>query len=62
MLTVVAMADTHGYHGHLSVPEGDILILAGDITRRGRLEEVAELNRFLVSLPHRHKLVVIRSR
>lgn len=31
MLTVVAMSDTHGYHGHVRVPEGDILILAGDL-------------------------------
>jgi Icc-related predicted phosphoesterase len=58
MLTVVALSDTHGYHGHVRVPEGDILILAGDLTRRGRLEEVAELNSFLAGLPHRHKLVV----
>jgi Icc-related predicted phosphoesterase len=58
MLTLVAMADTHSYHGRLTVPEGDILIHAGDLTRRGSLEELAEVNRFLASLPHRHKLVV----
>jgi Icc-related predicted phosphoesterase len=58
MLTLVAMADTHGYHQHLTVPEGDILIHAGDLTRRGSLEELAQVNEFLASLPHRHKVVV----
>ncbi len=58
MLTLVAMADTHGYQQRLTVPEGDILILAGDFTRRGRLDELAEVNEFLARLPHRHKLVV----
>ncbi|WP_224361015.1 metallophosphatase domain-containing protein [Hyalangium versicolor] len=58
MLTLVAMADTHGYHDDLTVPEGDILIHAGDLTRGGSLEEMAEVNAFLARLPHRHKIVV----
>jgi Icc-related predicted phosphoesterase len=58
MLTLVAMADTHGYHDDFTVPEGDILIHAGDLTRRGSLEELAEVNQFLARLPHRHKIVV----
>lgn len=57
MRTLVAMADTHGYHPR-DVPEGDVLILAGDLTRTGSLDEVAELNDYLAALPHRHKLVV----
>jgi Icc-related predicted phosphoesterase len=57
MRTLVAMADTHGYHPR-DVPEGDVLILAGDLTRTGSLDEVAELNNYLAALPHRHKLVV----
>lgn len=57
MRTLVAMADTHGYLPE-AVPEGDVLILAGDLTRTGSLDEVAELNDYLAALPHRHKLVV----
>ncbi|WP_205525746.1 metallophosphatase domain-containing protein [Pyxidicoccus trucidator] len=58
MLTLVAIADTHGYHQDLTIPEGDILIHAGDLTRQGTLEELAEVNQFLAGLPHRHKVVV----
>ena len=58
VLTLVLMADTHGYHRHLVVPPGDLLIHAGDLTQLGSLEELAEANRFLASLPHRHKIVI----
>ena len=55
---IVAMADTHGYHDRLVVPDGDLLVHAGDITQRGSLDELAEFNDFLSRLPHRHKLVI----
>jgi Icc-related predicted phosphoesterase len=58
MLTLVTMADTHGYHTSLRVPPGDILIHAGDMTRMGTLDEVCEFDAFLASLPHRHKIVI----
>jgi Icc-related predicted phosphoesterase len=58
MLQLVAMADTHGHHEELVVPEGDVLIHAGDLTQRGTIEELMEVNRFLASLPHRYKVVV----
>jgi Icc-related predicted phosphoesterase len=58
MLTLVAMADTHGFEDDLDVPDGDVLIHAGDLTRLGELDEIRRVNRFLASLPHRHKLVV----
>lgn len=58
MLTLVTMADTHGYHASLRVPPGDILIHAGDLTRRGSLDDLRDFDAFLASLPHRHKIVV----
>jgi Icc-related predicted phosphoesterase len=58
MLRIVAMADTHGRHEELEIPEGDVLIHAGDMTHRGTLGELVEVNRFLARLPHRYKLVV----
>lgn len=57
-MRIVAMADTHGYHDQLVVPDGDILIHAGDITQRGSLAELARFNQLLARLPHRHKLVI----
>ena len=57
-LRVVCLADTHGRHDELVVPDGDMLIHAGDFTSRGTLGEVADALRWLAALPHRHKLVV----
>lgn len=56
MTKIVALSDTHGRHRRLDVPEGDILIVAGDITGGGvRLEDVAD---WLDELDHPHKFVV----
>jgi len=52
------MADTHGFHADLSVPDGDVLVHAGDMTRGGSLDELREVGAFLSALPHRHKIVV----
>lgn len=57
-LRIVALSDTHGYHWEVEVPPGDILIHAGDITRHGQEDELPEINDWLGSLPHRHKLVI----
>ena len=41
-----------------AIPEGDILIHAGDFTRCGNLQEVREFNTWLGTLPHKHKIVI----
>lgn len=58
VLTIVAMADTHMFHDDLVVPDGDVLIHAGDMTRGGSLRELHAAAQWLRALPHRHKLVV----
>jgi len=57
-LTIVAMADTHGFHDDLAVHDGDVLIHAGDMCRSGSLDELAIARDFLAALPHPHKIVV----
>ncbi|MCA9490041.1 MAG: metallophosphatase domain-containing protein [Myxococcales bacterium] len=58
MPRVVCLSDTHGRHAELAVPEGDVLLLAGDVTRRGRPDELAELDAWLATLPHPHKVLI----
>jgi predicted phosphodiesterase len=58
MLTIVAVADTHLYHDELAIPDGDVLVHAGDMTRGGSLAELAGALEFFRRLPHRHKIVV----
>jgi predicted phosphohydrolase len=57
-ITIVAISDTHGMHHAVTVPTGDILIHAGDITLHGDIGELDEINTWLGSLPHTHKILV----
>jgi len=57
-LKIVCTSDTHNKHRHLSVPDGDVLVVAGDISDTGRKEKLEEFNEWLGELPHKYKLVV----
>lgn len=57
-MRIVAISDTHALHGSVTIPPGDVLVHAGDLTRRGLLADVREFDEFLVALPHRHKIVI----
>lgn len=52
------MADTHLFHSDLDVPDGDVLVHAGDLLRGGTLKELDKGAAFLASLPHPHKIFV----
>lgn len=56
-LTVIS--DTHSLHRQIeSIPDGDVLIHAGDSLGVGTLEELEDLNDWLGTLPHRHKILI----
>jgi Icc-related predicted phosphoesterase len=57
-MKIVVISDTHGRHEELLMPDGDVLIHAGDFTRYGAEEDVCLFNEFLGSLPHKHKIVI----
>lgn len=57
-MRIVCISDTHSMHRQVVVPEGDLLIHAGDCLGVGTLEELADLNDWLGALPHRHKLLI----
>ena len=57
-LRVVIISDTHNDHRALEVPQGDILIHAGDFTCFGKLNHVKDFNEWLGTLPHPTKIVV----
>ena len=58
-LNIVAMSDTHGMHTEMEcdIPDGDVLIHAGDFCGRGLMEEVHGFAAWMGSQPHRYKLV-----
>ena len=58
MPTIVCVSDTHGWHRDVAVPPGDVLVHAGDITRKGELKTLVDFDDWLGTLPHRHKVVI----
>lgn len=52
------MADTHLHHEGLVVPDGDVLVHAGDMLQYGTLDELARAAEFLRALPHPTKIIV----
>lgn len=57
-MRIVCVSDTHNQNTRIAVPDGDVLIHAGDMTMGGRTAEVRAALQWLASLPHRHKIVV----
>lgn len=58
MIKVVVISDTHCLHHEVDVPDGDILIHAGDITNIGEFGVLADFNEWLGQLPHKYKIVI----
>ncbi|KAB5536034.1 calcineurin-like phosphoesterase [Coniochaeta sp. 2T2.1] len=56
-IRVVCLSDTHD-RVVSDVPDGDLLIHAGDLTTEGTAADVQKQIDWLASLPHRHKVVV----
>jgi predicted phosphohydrolase len=58
-LTIVCLSDTHELHRELEVPNGDILIHAGDFTMFSKsAAAILDFNDWLGELPHRSKILI----
>jgi Icc-related predicted phosphoesterase len=57
-MKIVCISDTHSYHRKLSLPEGDVLIHAGDMTFRGEADAQLDFITWLNEQPHRHKVII----
>lgn len=58
-MRLVCISDTHSLHRRIpEIPDGDVLIHAGDCLGAGTLDDVADLNDWLGSLPHQYKIVI----
>lgn len=55
-VSVVCVSDTH--NSQPTIPDGEVLIHAGDLTQSGTFEELQSTLAWLRRLPHRHKIVV----
>jgi len=56
---IVMISDTHDSHHMIDdIPDGDILIHAGDFTQNGSPTDVYQFSKWFASQPHKHKVVV----
>lgn len=55
-ITVVCVSDTHNRKP--AIPDGDILLHAGDMTAHGTFEELQEQISWLEQQPHKHKVAI----
>ena len=57
-MRLVIISDTHGKHSELSLPEGDMIIHAGDVSRKGSRTEVSEFLSWFSSLNFKHRIFI----
>ena len=59
-MRLVLLADTHTFQADLAgkIPDGDVLVHAGDLGRAGDEAELTEVAAWLRALPHPYKVVV----
>lgn len=58
MPRIVCLSDTHNCHEQIVVPDGDILIHAGDSTVRGTADEIFNFAKWFSNLPHKYKIFI----
>lgn len=58
LVRIVCLTDTHHLFGRVEVPDGDLLLHAGDHSQMGSLPEIQAAAQWLASLPHRDKVVI----
>ena len=58
-MKLVCISDTHGHHRSLTLPEGDVLLHAGDFHRdHNNTDEIEDFNEWLGSLDYTHKVII----
>ncbi len=58
MIKTCCISDTHGMEDQLTMPSGDLLIHAGDITSIGELDQLEKFNAWIKGLDFEKKVVI----
>lgn len=56
MKKICCISDTHNRHFDIKLPDGDILVHAGDATGRGTLPEIIAFSDWMKEQPYKHKI------
>jgi Icc-related predicted phosphoesterase len=57
-VNIVAVSDTHGRHRDLEIPDGDVFVHAGDLTKTGTIDELRDVADWIEGLSFSHKVIV----
>lgn len=57
-MKIVFISDTHGLHNEIEIPNGDMLIHAGDISSRGKEHEIDDFLDWFSNQPHKYKIFI----
>jgi Icc-related predicted phosphoesterase len=59
-MKIVLISDTHGLHEKMlhNLPEGDMIIAAGDISNRGLIYEINQFTEWFSKLPYKYKIFI----
>lgn len=57
-MRIIAIADTHGLHDKLTLPPGDVLIHAGDISMKGTEQEITKFMKWFSKQNFKHKIFI----
>jgi len=57
-MKIILISDTHSQHHRLVLPPGDMIIHAGDFSKRGRTEEVEDFFSWFGQLPYQYRICI----
>lgn len=57
-MKIIFISDTHGKHHQIELPKGDMIIHSGDISARGRVNEIEEFLTWFTSLDYKYKIFI----
>ena len=57
-MKLVIISDTHNRHNEITIPDGDVLIHAGDSTMMGYRKESDNFYEWFNNLPHKRKILI----
>lgn len=57
-MKLVCISDTHGDHAKVSLPHGDVLVHAGDVTGHGTEQDLLDFLTWFDSQQHSHKIFI----
>ena len=58
VVRLVLVSDTHCYHERIALPDGDVLVHAGDFSSSGSQRQARAFAEYFRALPHPHKVVI----